>query len=150
MTTTPTDLNFIKMLVDAGAMGLLIIVVILFLRHLKGEREASTIERQESSKERQATLEFIKSFQEDGDKAVIKAAECTATEIARSAKESASMYAQVADAIKGLASEIRQLKEQNIAHDTKMDTALTTMASARNKRAEDITTLLEQTKENKK
>lgn len=124
----------IAKLVEAGVGGLLIIVVLIFVNYMKGERISQTEEREAQAKERKAMMIFIGEQREANNAAQVKTAEIAQDSILKVTRETNASYAPLVDAVKGLTTEIRQLKEQNIVHDTKMDTALKDMSIARSRR----------------
>jgi hypothetical protein len=107
--------TLITELISGGAAGLIIIVVILFLKFL-------TNERVKSNEQHESMMAFIKEQRESNNAAVVRAAE-----------QASCTYIQVADAIKGMASEIRLLRESHIEHDTTMTVALDDMRKAKAK-----------------
>lgn len=111
-------------LIRAGIGGLVIIVVVLFLKFLTAERE-------KSNEQHERMMDFIKEQREANNAAVVKAADVLSVATARSDDQSASTYIQVADAVKGMATEIRLLREGHLVHDTTMTVALDNMRKAK-------------------
>jgi hypothetical protein len=118
--------TLITELISGGAAGLIIVVVILFLRFLSTERVRST-------EQHEGMLLFIKEQRIANNTAVEKAADTFAVATLRSTEQASCTYIQVADAIKGMASEIRLLRESHIEHDTTMTVALDDMRKAQAK-----------------
>ena len=111
-------------LVNAGVGGLIIIVVVLFLRFLTGER-------QKSNEQHETMMGFIKEQRESNNKANVEAAALIAQAQVRAADQTAGSYVQVAEAMKSLTVEIRLLKDSHLVHDTTMQVALDKMQKAK-------------------
>lgn len=111
-------------LVNAGVGGLIIIVVVLFLRFLTGERL-------KSNEQHENMMDFIKEQRESNNKANADAAALIKEAQIKTADQTASSYVQIAEAMKSLTIEIRLLKDSHLVHDTAMMVALDKMQKAK-------------------
>ena len=98
-------------LINAGSAGLVILVVVLFLKFL-------TTERDRSNEQHESMMCFIKEQRTSNNDANVKAAALIAEAQAKAADQTSDTYVQVAEAMKSLTMEIRLLKDSHIAHDT--------------------------------
>lgn len=98
-------------LINAGSAGLVILVVVLFLKFLTAERERS-------NEQHESMMCFIKEQRQSNNDANVKAAALIAEAQAKAADQTSDTYVQVAEAMKSLTMEIRLLKDSHIAHDT--------------------------------
>ena len=98
-------------LINAGSAGLVILVVVLFLKFL-------TTERDRSNEQHESMMCFIKEQRTSNNDANVKAAALIAEAQAKAADKTSDTYVQVAEAMKSLTMEIRLLKDSHIAHDT--------------------------------
>lgn len=98
-------------LINAGSAGLVILVVVLFLKFL-------TTERDRSNQQHESMMCFIKEQRTSNNDANVKAASLIAEAQVRAADQTSDTYVQVAEAMKSLTMEIRLLKDSHIAHDT--------------------------------
>ena len=98
-------------LINAGSAGLVILVVVLFLKFL-------TTERDRSNEQHESMMCFIKEQRTSNNDANVKAASLIAEAQAKAADQTSDTYVQVAEAMKSLTVEIRLLKDSHIAHDT--------------------------------
>ena len=98
-------------LINAGSAGLVILVVVLFLKFLTAERERS-------NEQHESMMGFIKEQRQSNNDANVKAAALIAEAQVKAADQTSDTYVQVAEAMKSLTMEIRLLKDSHIAHDT--------------------------------
>lgn len=98
-------------LVNAGSAGLVILVVVLFLKFLTAERERS-------NEQHEGMMCFIKEQRTSNNEANVKTAALIAEAQVKAADQTSDTYVQVAEAMKSLTIEIRLLKDSHIAHDT--------------------------------
>ena len=98
-------------LINAGSAGLVILVVVLFLKFL-------TTERDRSNQQHESMMCFIKEQRTSNNDANVKAAALIAEAQVKAADQTSDTYVQVAEAMKSLTMEIRLLKDSHIAHDT--------------------------------
>ena len=105
------DSTIITNLINAGSAGLVILVVVLFLKFL-------TTERDRSNQQHESMMCFIKEQRTSNNDANVKAAALIAEAQVKAADQTSDTYVQVAEAMKSLTMEIRLLKDSHIAHDT--------------------------------
>jgi len=130
------DITLMTKLIEAGVGGLLIIVIIIFLKFLAGEREKSTVQHE-------SMMSFIAEQRESNNKANVDAAALIAAAQVKAANQNSDTYVQVAEAMKGLTVEIRALKDAHLVHDTTMVVALDDMRKAKAKAKRNKTELVE-------
>ena len=116
--------SVITNLVNAGGAGLVIVVVVLFLKFLTGERD-------KSNQQHEQMMAFIREQRESNNEANMQAAALIAEAQVKAANQTTGTYVQVAEAMKSLTIEIRLLKDCHIVHDTTMNVALANMKKAR-------------------
>lgn len=111
-------------LINAGSAGLVILVVVLFLKFL-------TTERDRSNEQHESMMCFIKEQRTSNNDANVKAASLIAEAQAKAADQTSDTYVQVAEAMKSLTVEIRLLKDSHIAHDTLVRENFSSIKSAK-------------------
>jgi hypothetical protein len=141
-----TEPAIITNLINAGAGGLIIVVVVLFLKFLSDERaRASDLNtammgfiKEQREGNNSANAEAAKLIADAQTKAAelvaaaqIKAADQIAQAQTKAAEQTASTYVQVAEAMASLASEIRLLRDVQEAHDIATQAVLTKLKSVR-------------------
>jgi hypothetical protein len=111
-------------LIQSGLGGLVIIVVIIFINYMRGLNTAQAEERASQAAERESMMNFIAEQREANNCTQIKTAELARDSVLTVTRETNASYTPLVEAVKGLTTEIRQLKEQNIEHATETKAVL--------------------------
>jgi ABC-type protease/lipase transport system fused ATPase/permease subunit len=140
------DATLVTGLIQGGAAGMVIIVVVIFLKHLTSQQTNSIAEHTQM-------MAFIAEQRQDNHEAVTTMAVTNATAISEAIKNnsmavieaakvasdsnkelvsmSSTAYTQIATAMSALTVEIRILKEAQLAHDVLTKAAFSEMRNAK-------------------